>query len=147
LGCNPWRVRGQRSPSAQTGSFRVVVLLRSRYQAASMERKPSVHASPTGSSTSFCRAPAWSHPQYPISMVSLQFKAFREQEPELNWIRLQVRSSIRHQIFRSPFPLYFGLGDATKIDRIEVDWPSGREQVRTKGLHENQTLTITESPK
>jgi hypothetical protein len=45
---------------------------------------------------------------------------------------------------QSVLPLYFGLGDATKIDRIEVNWPSGRKQVVTKGLRENETLKITE---
>jgi hypothetical protein len=45
---------------------------------------------------------------------------------------------------QSVLPLYFGLGDATKIDRIEVDWPSGRKQVVNKGLQENQTLKIIE---
>ena len=25
-------------------------------------------------------------------------------------------------------PLYFGLGDAAKIDAVEVTWPSGRKQ-------------------
>jgi hypothetical protein len=45
----------------------------------------------------------------------------------------------------SVLPLYFGLGDATKIDRIEVDWPSGQKQVVSKGLDENQTLRITEA--
>jgi hypothetical protein len=45
---------------------------------------------------------------------------------------------------QSVLPLYFGLGDATKIDRIEVDWPSGSKQVMSEGLHENQTLKITE---
>jgi enediyne biosynthesis protein E4 len=45
---------------------------------------------------------------------------------------------------QSVLPLYFGLGDATKIDRIEIDWPSGRKQVMTKGLGINQTLKITE---
>jgi len=39
---------------------------------------------------------------------------------------------------------YFGLGDATKIDRIEVQWPSGRKQAVTDGLTVNQTLRITE---
>jgi hypothetical protein len=45
---------------------------------------------------------------------------------------------------QSALPLYFGLGDATKVDNIEVDWPSGRKQVVTTGLEENQTLRITE---
>jgi hypothetical protein len=45
---------------------------------------------------------------------------------------------------QSALPLYFGLGDSTKIDRIEVHWPSGRKQALTDGLTVNQTLRITE---
>jgi hypothetical protein len=45
---------------------------------------------------------------------------------------------------QSVLPLYFGLGDATKIERVEIDWPSGRKQVVTEGLEANQTLKITE---
>jgi hypothetical protein len=45
---------------------------------------------------------------------------------------------------QSVLPLYFGLGETAKIDRIEVDWPSGRKQVLSKGLRENETLKITE---
>jgi hypothetical protein len=45
---------------------------------------------------------------------------------------------------QSVLPLYFGLGEATKIDRIEVRWPSGSTQVLTKDLNINQTLKITE---
>ena len=45
---------------------------------------------------------------------------------------------------QSVLPLYFGLGDAAKIDRVEVDWPSGRKQVLTTGIEENLTLRITE---
>ena len=45
---------------------------------------------------------------------------------------------------QSALPLYFGLGDETKIDRIEVQWPSGQNQVLEKKLQENQTLVITE---
>jgi enediyne biosynthesis protein E4 len=48
---------------------------------------------------------------------------------------------------QSVLPLYFGLGDAAKIDRVEVDWPSGRKQVLSKGLHENQVLKIVEPAK
>jgi hypothetical protein len=46
---------------------------------------------------------------------------------------------------QSELPLYFGLGDAKKIDRVEVDWPSGRKQVVTSGLGENQTIMINET--
>jgi enediyne biosynthesis protein E4 len=45
---------------------------------------------------------------------------------------------------QSVLPLYFGLGETEKIDRIEVKWPSGKQQVVTKGIQENQTLTVTE---
>jgi enediyne biosynthesis protein E4 len=44
----------------------------------------------------------------------------------------------------SILPLYFGLGDAKTIERVEVDWPSGRHQVVTAGLHANETLRLTE---
>lgn len=45
---------------------------------------------------------------------------------------------------QSVLPLYFGLGEATKIDRVEVVWPSGRKQLVTRGLRVNDTLRITE---
>jgi hypothetical protein len=45
---------------------------------------------------------------------------------------------------QSVLPLYFGLGEATKIDRVEVAWPSGRKQVVTRGLAVNRALRITE---
>ncbi|MFY9559967.1 MAG: CRTAC1 family protein [Terriglobales bacterium] len=45
---------------------------------------------------------------------------------------------------QSQLPLYFGLGDTKTIDRVEVDWPSGRKQAVTRGLRENKTLVITE---
>jgi hypothetical protein len=48
---------------------------------------------------------------------------------------------------QSVLPLYFGLDESAKIDRIEVDWPSGRKQVLGKGLRENETLKITEPSK
>ena len=45
---------------------------------------------------------------------------------------------------QSVLPLYFGLGDARKVDSVEVDWPSGRKQSVTQHLRANQTLPITE---
>ncbi len=45
---------------------------------------------------------------------------------------------------QSSLPLYFGLGAATEIDRIEVRWPSGRTQSLTKNIPLNSLLTITE---
>ena len=45
---------------------------------------------------------------------------------------------------QSQMPLYFGLGEATTVDRIEIDWPSGRKQVMTDGLRANTTIRVTE---
>ena len=45
---------------------------------------------------------------------------------------------------QSALPLYFGLGDATTVDRVEVTWPSGRSQVVTMALTPNTTLRLTE---
>jgi hypothetical protein len=47
---------------------------------------------------------------------------------------------------QSVLPLYFGLGDAKTIEKVEVAWPSGRTQVITKGLRVNDTLRIVEPP-
>jgi hypothetical protein len=46
---------------------------------------------------------------------------------------------------QSSLPLYFGLGDAQKVDRVEVDWPSGRKQTVTQGLRANEVLRIDET--
>jgi len=44
---------------------------------------------------------------------------------------------------QSVLPLYFGLGDADAIERIEIDWPSGRRQSETApGI--NRTIRIVE---
>ena len=45
---------------------------------------------------------------------------------------------------QSDLPLYFGLGDIARVDRVEIDWPSGRRQVVTKGIQTNATLKVTE---
>ena len=45
---------------------------------------------------------------------------------------------------QSSLPLYFGLGDDTAVTRVEVRWPSGRNQVITQGIKVNDTLRIRE---
>jgi hypothetical protein len=45
---------------------------------------------------------------------------------------------------QSVLPLYFGLDEATKIDRIEVDWPSGAKQIVNQDLAINATRKIVE---
>jgi enediyne biosynthesis protein E4 len=45
---------------------------------------------------------------------------------------------------QSALPLYFGLGDATAVDRVEVRWPAGRTQTVTTGLVPNTTVRVTE---
>lgn len=45
---------------------------------------------------------------------------------------------------QSILPLYFGLGDATAISKIEVEWPSGKRQVLTENLKANSRIRITE---
>jgi hypothetical protein len=45
---------------------------------------------------------------------------------------------------QSVLPLYFGLGNAETVDRIEVDWPSGRRQVEARVTGVNRTMQIVE---
>jgi hypothetical protein len=47
---------------------------------------------------------------------------------------------------QSSLPLYFGLGEATKVDGIRVRWPSGKTQSLEGPLPVNRLLTIIESP-
>ena len=45
---------------------------------------------------------------------------------------------------QSSMPLYFGLGTATSVDRVEVLWPSGRKQALTEHIPVDGQLTIKE---
>ena len=45
---------------------------------------------------------------------------------------------------QSTLPLYFGLGDDTAVNRVEVRWPSGRNQVITQDIKVNDTLQMRE---
>lgn len=46
---------------------------------------------------------------------------------------------------QSLLPLYFGLGRATKVDKIEITWPRGRQQTVTNDLAANKLMTIREA--
>jgi hypothetical protein len=45
---------------------------------------------------------------------------------------------------QSSLPLYFGLADDTAVTRVDVRWPSGRNQMITQGIKVNDTLRISE---
>jgi hypothetical protein len=45
---------------------------------------------------------------------------------------------------QSSAPLYFGLAEATTIEKVEVEWPSGAKQIVTEGLRPNELLKIIE---
>lgn len=45
---------------------------------------------------------------------------------------------------QSSLPLYFGLGGATSIERIDISWPSGRKQVISDNLTPNTVVVIRE---
>jgi hypothetical protein len=45
---------------------------------------------------------------------------------------------------QSSLPLYFGLGDADKVDHVEVDWPSGTKQTIDKDIRVNDTIQVVE---
>jgi hypothetical protein len=45
---------------------------------------------------------------------------------------------------QSSLPLYYGLGDAQKAERVEIDWPSGKKQAITQGIPINGILEVKE---
>lgn len=45
---------------------------------------------------------------------------------------------------QSLMPLYFGLDSADSVDKIEIVWPSGKQQVVPGPVHTNQQIEIKE---
>jgi tetratricopeptide (TPR) repeat protein len=45
---------------------------------------------------------------------------------------------------QSSLPLYFGLDEAERVDRIEIAWPSGKDQVISEHIEMNALLTVRE---
>ncbi len=45
---------------------------------------------------------------------------------------------------QSVLPLYFGLGAATRIERVEVIWPTGERQIVKEEVRINSTLTVVQ---
>jgi cytochrome oxidase Cu insertion factor (SCO1/SenC/PrrC family) len=55
----------------------------------------------------------------------------------------QVNDGVSGYLSHSLIPLYFGLGEAAEVEKIEVNWPSG-EQLVVEGLELGKTHTIEE---
>ena len=58
----------------------------------------------------------------------------------------QVHDGQSGYLTQSSAPLYFGLGDAPQVERIDIVWPSGERQTLTGPLEANRRLVIEEPP-
>ena len=56
----------------------------------------------------------------------------------------QVHDGQSGYLSQSSLPLYFGLGDALKVDKITVRWPDGASQTVNGPIDTNQNLLIVE---
>ncbi|MBI2150374.1 MAG: CRTAC1 family protein [Acidobacteria bacterium] len=56
----------------------------------------------------------------------------------------QVLDGKSGYLSQSSMPLYFGLGDAATIDRIDITWPSGAKSSMPESLPVNRLVEITE---
>ena len=57
---------------------------------------------------------------------------------------MRVNDGKSGYLSQSDLPLYLGLGDGAKVDRIDVTWPSGKKQTVTSGIPMNAAMVITE---
>ncbi len=58
---------------------------------------------------------------------------------------MKVKDGQTGYLSHSDYPLYFGLGSAKQIERLEVTWPSGTVQVVDESIALNQQVTVTET--
>lgn len=58
---------------------------------------------------------------------------------------MKVKDGQVGYLSRGDLPLYFGLGTATAVDRLEVTWPTGTRQVVEGPIPGNQTLVVKET--
>ncbi len=56
----------------------------------------------------------------------------------------KVRDGKSGYLSQSLYPLYFGLGDSETVDRIEVHWPSGKQQVVSGPINVDTLIEVTE---
>ena len=59
-------------------------------------------------------------------------------------VQVQLNDGKSGYLSQSSMPLYFGLGDAAGVDRIEVTWPSGRRQVEQGPIAIDRLMVIEE---
>ncbi|TDI94077.1 MAG: hypothetical protein E2O75_00730 [Chloroflexi bacterium] len=57
---------------------------------------------------------------------------------------VQVHDGQSGYLSQSTYPLYFGLNDAETVDQIEVQWPSGQNQVVSGPIATNTQIEVTE---
>ena len=64
--------------------------------------------------------------------------------PALLIVSLMGTLLLYYYLSQSSKPLYFGLGEADAVSRVEVTWPSGRTQTISEGVEMNSLLEIVE---
>jgi hypothetical protein len=91
--------------------------------------------------------------QRPIRWLEVKLVGTRSNRDALG-ARVTVRAGARELVkvhdgksgylSQSSLPLYFGLGDAERVDRITVEWPAGGTQEVTEGITVGSRIVITE---
>ena len=57
---------------------------------------------------------------------------------------MHVNDGVSGYLSHSLIPMYFGLGDAEKVDSVTVFWPSGMEQT-IKDIDPSELLKVVEN--